>query len=171
MITLLENIRPRGPQGPGPAENPEVAASPEPVEGIERAASPLFLPAGMQKMIQKVPKIPHFYSFLHTEKYPTLRVSATQSATNPIPPAKIQPKSRKVAKNNPIAGISSARTLRLSATVGSFLKSCPSSSSSLPSRSQIIQKKITESIILIPAFICLIALLFLSFVPLNPPLP
>jgi len=100
-----------------PAESPELVIW---VEGAERAAPPLFLPASMQKMIQKSPKYTHFYSFLPTLKCNANRISATNPATNTISPAIIQPKSRKVAKNYPIARISSARSLRFPAAVGAF---------------------------------------------------
>jgi len=51
-------------------------------------------------------KHPRFGSFLPVEKYPQRHVSATQSVTNKTSPTKIQPKPRKVAKNDPIAIVS-----------------------------------------------------------------
>ena len=110
-----------------PAESPELV---EGIEDIERAACTCFSPTSMPKIPQKSLKFTRFYSFLHTGKYPKVRISDTQSATNTIPPAKIHAKSQKVAKNYPIAGISSARNLRFPAAVGSF----PASSSSCQNR-------------------------------------
>ena len=83
------------------------AEGPEPVEEIERTACPRFHPADMPKIPRKRQKHPHFYSFLPTRKFSAIRISATQPATNPFPPAKINVKSQKVCKNDPIAGISS----------------------------------------------------------------
>jgi len=62
----------------------------------------MFSPASMPKISQKRQKNPHFGSFLPAGKYPTYRISATQSAITPFPRAKINAKSGKVAKNDPM---------------------------------------------------------------------
>ena len=97
-----------------------------------------------QKMIQKVPKKSHFYSFLSAGKHTVVFVSATQSATNSFSPAKISAKSQKAAKNYPIAGISSARSPRFPAAAGSIPISCPSSSS-CPSCPSCLKSRLCET--------------------------
>lgn len=97
----------------------EPAESSEPVEG---AACTIFHLQVCPKSHEKDINIPIKDSFLHTEKYPVILVSATQSATNRIPPAEIERKSRKVAKNDPIAGISRDGFCKKGLVISAFAK-------------------------------------------------